>query len=95
MKVLVLFTCFNRKEKTENCIKTITKNNPDIDFEFVVVNDGSTDGTAEMLNDLSSVYNITILNGQNLYYSGGMRLGMQYIKENNMIADYFLMLNDE
>ena len=95
MKVLALFTCFNRKDKTENCIKTITKNNPDIDFEFVVVNDGSTDGTAEMLNDLSSVYNITILNGQNLYYSGGMRLGMQYIKQNNMIADYFLMLNDD
>ncbi len=95
MKVLVLFTCFNRKEKTENCVKLLTSGNPSIDFQFVIVDDGSTDGTSEMLEKLKNSYNITVLNGNNLYYSGGMRFGMQYIKENELVSDYFLMVNDD
>lgn len=95
MKILTLFSCFNRKDKTENCIRALVSGNPNLDFEFVVVNDGSTDGTAEMLQELKKEFLITVLNGENLYYSGGMRLGMQYIKENNLLADYFLIINDD
>ena len=47
--VLALFTCFNRKEKTRQAVRGLIEGNPDLSFSFVVVDDGSTDGTAEML----------------------------------------------
>ena len=47
--VLALFTCFNRKEKTRQAIKTLVSGNPALRFSFLVVDDGSTDGTDRML----------------------------------------------
>ena len=49
MKITVLFTCFNRKEKTMECVKRLVEGNKNIQFDFVIVDDGSTDGTAETL----------------------------------------------
>ena len=48
-----------------------------------------------MLEQLKCDYKLNVLRGNNLYYSGGMRLGMQYIKDNSLTADYFLMINDD
>ena len=97
MKILAVFTCFNRKDKTKECIYTITKGNPNCDFTFVVVDDGSTDGTYEMLNVMQKQYDIHCIRGNgNLYYSGGMRTAMSYIIENKIKQfDYLLMMNDD
>lgn len=97
MNLLVVLTCFNRKKKTENCIRTIVSNNPSINFKFVIVDDGSTDGTREMLTDLKSEYELEIilLDG-GAYYSGGMRKGMEYIyMQEKSMYDYLLMVNDD
>ena len=48
-RVLALFTCFNRKEKSVHAVESLISGNPQIDFTFLVVDDGSTDGTAEAL----------------------------------------------
>ena len=45
-RVLALFTCFNRKEKSVHAVESLISGNPQIDFTFLVVDDGSTDGTA-------------------------------------------------
>lgn len=90
-------TCFNRKEKTEKCIKSLEKKNSGINFSFVVVDDNSKDGTFDMLKELSNSYDIHILRGNGkLYYSAGMRTGMEYIKNSTIIDyDYLLMVNDD
>ena len=49
IQVLGLATCFNRKEKTVKAIKNLIKGNPNIKFTFIIVDDGSTDGTKEAL----------------------------------------------
>ena len=97
MKVLVLFTCFNRKNKTENCIKNLIKMNKNISFSFIIVDDNSNDGTIEMLLELKGRYDIKFIQGDgNLYYSGGMRMGMNYIIDSNdFMYDYLLMVNDD
>ena len=93
--VLVIFTCFNRKEKTERAIQKIVKGNPECCFKFIIVDDNSTDGTQQMLKSMKNEFDINVLEGNgNLFYSGGMRLGMDYALL-NCSADYLLMMNDD
>lgn len=97
MKVIVIFTCYNRKLKTENCIRSLVEGNNECQFEFVVVDDNSTDGTIEVLESMQKEYMIHIIKGEGgLYYSRGMRLGMQYVKKNyKEDFDYILLINDD
>lgn len=97
MKVLAIFTCFNRKEKTKQCIETITTGNPECDFTFVVADDGSTDGTYELLQDMQLAYSIYVLRGKgDWFYSGGMYVAMKYALQNlPHDFEYLLMMNDD
>lgn len=97
MNVLVIMTCFNRKEKTEKCMKSLLKGNININFTFLIVDDNSKDGTIEMLENLQKEYSIYIVKGNgNLFYSGGMRMGMDYaLNEFKDSYDYILMVNDD
>jgi len=93
-KILGLATCFNRKARTVNAIRTLTEGNPSLSFDFLIVDDGSTDGTKEALREFEHV---TVLNGDgNLYYSGGMRWAMDEArKRNDQGYDYCLLFNDD
>lgn len=101
MRIIAVFTCFNRKARTQNCIQTLAAGNPDCEFTFIAVDDNSTDGTGEMLEALQKEgYDIHLLKGNgSLFYSGGMRLGMEYVlednNESNNTYEYLLMLNDD
>ncbi|XRG77809.1 glycosyltransferase family 2 protein [Rossellomorea sp. GAMAL-10_SWC] len=93
-KVLVILTCFNRREKTTKCINSLVNGNRKLEFSFVVVDDNSNDGTVEALNELRP--NITILSGDgNLYWAGGMRKGIEYCHNNKYESDYVLFVNDD
>lgn len=97
MKVLTIFTCYNRKEKTEKCIETIVNYNPALEFTFVVADDGSTDGTYEMLQKLQTEVCIHVVRGKgDWFYSGGMNAGMEYALRNlSHDYDYMIMINDD
>ncbi len=91
--VLGLMTCFNRKNKTVKAIVQLIKENSDINFEFIVVDDASTDGTAVALRSISEV---TVLNGNGrLFYSGGMRLAIQEALTREKTYDYCMFFNDD
>jgi GT2 family glycosyltransferase len=94
--ILALFTCYNRLSKTKNVIEKLVKQNDKCRFHFVIVDDGSTDGTTEYLQNFSQDV-VTLIKGNGgLYYSGGMRKGMEYIKQNiNDVYDFLLLLNDD
>lgn len=97
MKILAIFTCYNRKEKTKKCIETITKKNSGCEFTFVIADDGSTDGTYEMLHTLMDNADISILRGNGgWFYSKGMNAGMNYALQSlPHDFDYMLMINDD
>lgn len=95
-KVVVLFTCFNRCEMTQRCIKSLGKLNEHYLMRFVIVNDGSNDGTGEMLQKLSEEHEIDVLLGDgSLYYTGGMIKGMEYILSAEWEFTYLLLVNDD
>lgn len=93
-KILVILTCFNRKEKTLNCIKSLVEGNTNLNFSFVIVDDNSNDGTQGSLQELP--YDMKILNGNgSLYWAGGMRKGIEYCYKNNLEYQYVLFVNDD
>lgn len=96
-KILAIFTCYNRKGKTERCVHSLTEGNPECIFTFIAVDDGSCDGTRELLLSMKKIYDLYLLEGDgSLYYSGGMRKGMCYaLQELSGDYDYLLMLNDD
>ena len=92
-KIIVAFTCFNRKDKTLNCIHTIKNGNPHLDFLFVVCDDASKDGTYEALLEID---NVKVIRGNGgLYYTGGMRKAIGYIINERLMSDYVLLINDD
>lgn len=93
LKVLGLMTCFNRKEKTIRALRNLIQGNPEIEFSFVVVDDASTDGTAQALEKIK---NVTIISGHgSLFYSGGMRVAITEAKKMSDKFDYCLLFNDD
>lgn len=94
-KATVIFTCFNRKEKTINCLKTITQYNPNVVFDFIIVDDASTDGTLDEIEKLNLETQIIHGDGS-LYWCGGMRRGIDaYLTRHLTETDYCLLINDD
>lgn len=93
ISILGLMTCYNRKEKTLTALQRLIQGNPEIEFSFIVADDGSTDGTFEELQKISGV---TIVRGDgNLFYSGGMRLAITEAKKTDKQFEYCLLFNDD
>ncbi len=96
VKAAVMLTCFNRKEKTVNCIRTIVEGNPEMDFLFIVADDASTDGTKAALQKLP--YEIVVLDGNgSLFWNGGMRMSLSYAlkMDGRDSFDCFMLVNDD
>lgn len=93
--VTIIFTCFNRKEKTKSFIESVQDEN--LDIRFVVTDDGSTDGTRELLQKIKEDgEDIDIVHGDgNLYWCGGMRKATEYVLSNGIKSDYIVFANDD
>jgi GT2 family glycosyltransferase len=93
MKIAALLTCFNRKEKTLCCLRSLSSQQPKRnDLNYVVVDDGSSDGTGEAVKrDFPDA--LLIRGDGSLYWCGGMRVAWSRAAEHD--PDYYLMVNDD
>lgn len=105
MRIAILITCHNRREKTKKCllgikdaINTYNKGKKDIiSFEVFLTDDGCTDGTAKEALAIFPDGNILhILKGSgNLYWAGGMRFAWKEALKQHNEWDFYLLLNDD
>ncbi len=62
-KVSVIVTAYNRLDKTQRCVKSLLENTTGIDYELILIDNGSTDGTLEFFrsvkHDKKSIIHIT------------------------------------
>jgi GT2 family glycosyltransferase len=84
---------FNRKHLLRGCLLSL-KEQTYKDYKVVVVDDGSTDGTAEMLKD--EFPDVKVLRGNgNLWWTGAINKGIDYVLLICNEEDYVLVLNDD
>lgn len=91
-KVYVLIPVFNRLAHTVaivDCLR-LQKN---VDVQIVVIDDGSTDGTAEFL---SSQPDIMTINGNgNLFWGGSIHIALEVIHPLLRPGDFFVFMNND
>lgn len=92
-KILAIFTCYNRRELTERSIHTLAQNQ-NVTFDFVAVDDASTDGTPEMLKNQECRVDVVSGDGS-LFWNGGMHKAISYVKENHSDYEYYMLMNDD
>jgi GT2 family glycosyltransferase/glycosyltransferase involved in cell wall biosynthesis len=87
LRVSIVVLTWNGLEVTRNCLDTLTGRTAHPDFEVVVVDNGSTDGTLEYLRGRGDIR--LIENGENLGFVGGNNVGI-----GETAGDVVLLNND-
>lgn len=87
----LVMLALNQLEYTQNCILSLFENTP-IPHELIVVDNGSTDGTADFLKRLSARWpHVKVIsNASNLGFAGGNNQGMAAAR-----GDYVVLLNND
>jgi N-acetylglucosaminyl-diphospho-decaprenol L-rhamnosyltransferase len=92
-KIYIVVPVFNRKFYTKGflqCMRRQTFRN----FETIVVDDGSTDGTAELIGE--EFREVKLLRGDgNLWWTGAVNMGIRYAMLQALAIDAILIINDD
>lgn len=97
MRILAIFTCFNRKELTRRGMETLAANET-VTFDYVILDDNSSDGTREMLKELrdAGACRIDLIEGDGSnFWNGGMHKAIEHIKKHHRDYDYYMLMNDD
>jgi len=89
-KVSILIIAYNRIEKTKNCVESVLKYTSEIDYELVLVDNGSTDETLDYFNSIEHVNKKIIHITKNLQLPFGVLKGSQYCN-----GKYIAFLNND
>jgi GT2 family glycosyltransferase len=91
--IYIVIPVHNRLEATRECLDSIDRQTCR-DFHVVLVDDGSTDGTADYIGE--NYPDIVILRGDgNLWWTGATNLGVGYALQCCRESDYILTLNND
>ncbi len=90
--VYILIPVHNRREVTVHCLKHLQQQGILNQYQVVVIDDGSTDGTADAIARYYS--QVKILRGSgDLWWTGAIVHGMKYAMSQD--AEYIIWLNDD
>lgn len=91
-KLSIIVPVYNVEKYIRPCFESIFKQGLDEnDFEVIIVNDGSTDNSMEMISDIISQHNnISVINQENLSLSVARNNGIAAAK-----GEYILMLDSD
>lgn len=76
--VSILVIAYNRLEKTRNCVESILKYTSDVNYELILVDNGSSDGTLEYFKSICYDNKKIIRITKNLQLSFGILQGTKY-----------------
>lgn len=93
--IYIVIPVYNRKHFTQQCLLCLREQTHKA-HRVVVVDDGSTDGTAELLRDGFPEVSVVMGNG-NLWWAGGTNAGIRHILQMRWLqsSDFVLTLNDD
>ena len=89
MDVSIIIVNYNTKKLIKNCINSIYKHTKDVDFEIIVSDNGSVDGSVEMIK--SEFPNVILIeNNANLGFGAANNRGLKIAK-----GKYIFYLNSD
>ena len=89
--LFVVIPVYNRRRFTQECLISLSRQTCR-DFKIIVIDDGSTDGTDQMIKD--EFPEVILLHGDgNLWWTKATNLGIKYAL--NQDAEYILTLNND
>lgn len=89
MKLSIVIICWNDRRVIYDCLGSIYSHPPDCDFEIIVSDNGSTDGSPKfILENFPSV--VVINNGLNLGFARGNNVGIRAAR-----GEFVLILNPD
>ena len=89
MKLSVVILCWNDLKVVRDCLASIYKETRETEFEVIVPDNGSTDGSVEMIRREFPQARV-IENGKNLRFAKGNNVGMEASR-----GEYVLILNPD
>jgi len=85
MKLSIIIPCYNEKNTIAEVLRRIN-NEVKISFEVIVVDDGSSDGTKQILEDLKSKYNFVFLHhNENLGKGQAIKTALSFVSGDYLI----------
>lgn len=92
MTVFALMPVFNRLSHTQEILKCLRKQK-DVNLRIVIVDDGSTDGTAEFL---AQQQDVMVLKGDGaLWWAGAMQRALHVVRKQAKPGDFFMFINND
>lgn len=89
--IYIVIPVFNRIHFTRECLDSLRKQS-NKKFKVVIVDDGSTDGTGEMLKD--EYPEVVVLTGDgNLFWTASVNMGIEWALEKG--AEYIMTMNND
>lgn len=89
MRLSVSILCYNQLETTKKCIWALSKTDLS-DTEFILTDNGSSDGTLQYLSDCDLPNKIVLHHGENLGFAKGHNIALGAAS-----GTYFLALNND
>lgn len=89
MDVSIIIVNYNTKELLVNCITSISKNTKDVNFEIIIVDNASVDGSQEFIKEKFPEV-LLIESKENLGFGKANNLGAEFAK-----GDYLFLLNSD
>ncbi|WP_187262371.1 glycosyltransferase family 2 protein [Pontibacter beigongshangensis] len=87
----IVIPVFNRKHFTKACLLSL-RQQTNQDFKVIIVDDGSTDGTAEMLREEFPEVDILFGDG-NLFWTASVNMGIKHALQSG--TDYVMTMNND
>jgi GT2 family glycosyltransferase len=94
-KIHILLPVHNRREITRHFVKCLSQQTYS-NYHLVLIDDGSTDDTAEMVQEY--IENITVIQGDgNWWWAGSLQQGINWLNGDNSVKqnDIVLIINDD
>lgn len=89
MKLSIVIICWNDWKVIENCLRSISENTHKIDYEVIVSDNGSTDGSVEKIRAQFPAVRV-LENRANLGFAKGNNVGIREAR-----GEYVLILNPD